>query len=47
MKVTVVLRRSWLPPGPGGPARTLARGGNVDLDLGGGMGMAMMINERL
>ena len=43
----VVLRRSWLPPGPGGPARTLARGGNVDLDLGGGMGMAMMIIERL
>ena len=29
------------------PARTLARGGNVDLDLGGGMGMAMMIIERL
>jgi len=27
-------------------ARTLARGGNVDLDLGGGMGMAMII-ERL
>ena len=28
------------------PARTPARGGNVDLDLGGGMGMAMII-ERL